>query len=56
MARVLICKVVATASGAGSGAVSGVFTPTLFCGAALGLLYGTGMHALLPDAAPVSVS
>ncbi|WP_347316079.1 chloride channel protein, partial [Ralstonia pseudosolanacearum] len=30
--------------------------PTLFCGAALGLLYGTGMHALLPGAAPVPVS
>ena len=56
VALVLICKVVATASSAGSGAVGGVFTPTLFCGAALGLLYGTGMHALLPDAAPVPVS
>ncbi|MHA6880837.1 ClcB-like voltage-gated chloride channel protein [Ralstonia pseudosolanacearum] len=56
VALVLVCKVVATAASAGSGAVGGVFTPTLFCGAALGLLYGTGMHALLPGAAPVPVS
>jgi len=56
VALVLICKVAATAASAGSGAVGGVFTPTLFCGAALGLLYGTGMHALLPDAAPVPIS
>lgn len=56
VALVLICKVVATAASAGSGAVGGVFTPTLFCGAALGLLYGTGMHALLPGAAPVPIS
>ncbi|WP_347333169.1 chloride channel protein, partial [Ralstonia pseudosolanacearum] len=56
VALVLVCKVGATAASAGSGAVGGVFTPTLFCGAALGLLYGTGMHALLPGAAPVPVS
>ncbi|CAJ0787084.1 Voltage-gated ClC-type chloride channel ClcB [Ralstonia condita] len=56
VALVLICKVAATAASAGSGAVGGVFTPTLFCGAALGLLYGTGMHALLPGAAPVPIS
>lgn len=32
---VLICKVAATASTVGSGAIGGVFTPTLFVGAAL---------------------
>src|SRR5690606_14014881 len=36
----LVCKVVATALTAGSGAVGGVFTPALFVGAALGTLYG----------------
>ena len=33
-------KVLATALSAGSGTVGGVFTPTLFVGAALGALYG----------------
>ena len=32
----------------GSGAVGGVFTPTLFVGAALGLLYGRGVLFTLP--------
>ena len=53
---VLLCKVLATAASAGSGAVGGIFTPTLFCGAALGLLYGSAMHALLPAAAAVPAS
>jgi CIC family chloride channel protein len=35
---------------AGSGAVGGVFTPTLFVGAAVGSLFGQGMHALWPHA------
>ncbi|MEO8287036.1 MAG: ClcB-like voltage-gated chloride channel protein [Chloroflexota bacterium] len=37
---ILIFKVVATAFTAGSGAVGGVFTPTLFVGAASGFLFG----------------
>jgi len=37
---VLVFKIVATALCTGSGAVGGVFTPTLFVGAALGALYG----------------
>ncbi len=45
---VLLAKVVATAATTGSGAVGGVFTPTLFVGTALGALFGTGVHALLP--------
>jgi CIC family chloride channel protein len=36
----LICKVVATAISSGSGAVGGVFTPTVLVGAALGSLAG----------------
>ncbi|MGF6814242.1 CIC family chloride channel protein [Paraburkholderia atlantica] len=47
---VLVCKLAATAATAGSGAVGGVFTPTLFVGAAVGSLFGQGMHALWPDA------
>ncbi|MDE1170202.1 MAG: ClcB-like voltage-gated chloride channel protein [Verrucomicrobium sp.] len=46
---VLVLKVIATAATVGSGAVGGVFTPTLFVGAALGLLFGTPFHALWPE-------
>ena len=37
---VLFCKVLATAATFGTGAVGGVFTPTLFVGASLGYLFG----------------
>ncbi|HUJ86120.1 MAG TPA: ClcB-like voltage-gated chloride channel protein [Burkholderiales bacterium] len=47
---VLVCKILTTASTTGSGAIGGVFTPTLFVGASLGLLYGQGVHALWPQA------
>jgi CIC family chloride channel protein len=47
---ILVLKVVATVATTGSGAVGGVFTPTLFCGAALGALYGEIMRAVMPDA------
>ena len=47
---VLVCKIVATAATTGSGAIGGVFTPTLFVGASLGLLFGQGVHALWPHA------
>jgi len=46
----LAAKVVATAATTGSGAIGGVFTPTLFVGASLGLLFGQGVHALWPGA------
>jgi CIC family chloride channel protein len=52
---ILLLKVLATVATTGSGAVGGVFTPTLFCGAVLGALYGEILHALLPGA-NVSVS
>jgi len=43
---IFLLKLVATAATFGSGAVGGVFTPTLFIGAALGMLYGRGiLHA-----------
>ena len=56
LAMVLVFKVLATASSAGSGAVGGVFTPTLFVGAALGSLYGLTMNALAPATASVASS
>nr|WP_284504792.1 ClcB-like voltage-gated chloride channel protein [Caballeronia sp. INDeC2] len=46
---VLVFKIVATAATAGSGAVGGIFTPTLFVGAVLGCLYGIGVHTIWPD-------
>jgi chloride channel protein, CIC family len=45
---VLIAKIFATAATTGSGAVGGVFTPTIFVGALLGLLTGSAAHALWP--------
>ncbi len=45
---VLVFKLVATAATSGSGAVGGIFTPTLFVGAAAGALFGLAMQALLP--------
>lgn len=46
---VLLSKVLATAVTTGSGAVGGVFTPTLFVGTTLGALFGTFLHMLLPS-------
>ena len=43
-------KLIATAATFGSGAVGGVFTPTLFFGACLGSLFGLGAHAIWPGA------
>jgi CIC family chloride channel protein len=45
---ILLLKVVATAATFGSGAVGGVFTPTLFIGASLGMLYGRCLLFLFP--------
>jgi CIC family chloride channel protein len=48
LAVILVFKVVATGATFGSGAVGGVFTPTLFTGAALGYLFGVACSALFP--------
>nr|WP_217908209.1 ClcB-like voltage-gated chloride channel protein [Burkholderia glumae] len=45
---VLAFKLLATAATSGSGAVGGIFTPTLFVGATAGALFGLAMQALLP--------
>jgi CIC family chloride channel protein len=45
---VLLAKVASTASTVGSGAVGGVFTPTLFIGAAVGALTGSTLRLWLP--------
>jgi chloride channel protein, CIC family len=46
---ILLLKIVATAATFGSGAVGGVFTPTLFIGAAVGTLYGRTLLFAFPD-------
>jgi chloride channel protein, CIC family len=45
---VLLAKVASTASTVGSGAVGGVFTPTLFIGAAVGALTGSTLRLVFP--------
>ncbi|HEX5135524.1 MAG TPA: chloride channel protein [Planctomycetota bacterium] len=44
-----ILKIVATSATVGSGGSGGIFTPTLFVGAALGLMVGTASQKLLPE-------
>ncbi|MFT4177608.1 MAG: ClcB-like voltage-gated chloride channel protein [Luteolibacter sp.] len=48
LAVILLFKVLATGATFGSGAVGGVFTPTLFAGAAVGYLFGVGAEGLFP--------
>ncbi len=47
---VLACKVLATCLTCGSGAVGGIFTPTLFVGATVGYLFALALQALWPGA------
>ncbi len=46
---ILVFKALATVATTGSGAVGGVFTPTLFMGAVGGALYGELLRNLLPN-------
>lgn len=46
---ILFVKVIAIAITVGSGAIGGVFTPALFVGAAVGTLFGQGVHWLMPS-------
>ncbi len=48
LALILVFKVIATSSTFGSGAVGGVFTPTLFVGASLGYLFGNLEQMIVP--------
>jgi len=53
---VLLLKIVAVAASTGSGAVGGIFTPTLFVGAVAGALCATGLAAVWPGAPPASAT
>ncbi len=44
----LLCKLLAIGATVGSGAVGGVFTPTLFVGAVMGSLFGKVVHFMEP--------
>ncbi len=46
LAGLFSAKLLATLATVGSGAVGGVFTPTLFLGAGLGAFLGQGLHAM----------
>ncbi len=46
LASLLALKLLATAATVGSGAVGGVFTPTLFVGAALGCIFGNSVQGI----------
>ena len=54
LATILILKIVATSATFGSGAVGGVFTPTLFIGSSIGFLFGALVQAVpsLPGIQP----
>ncbi len=49
---IFACKWLATMASFGSGAPGGVFTPSLFMGACVGLLFGIAMNHAFPTAAP----
>jgi H+/Cl- antiporter ClcA len=55
LVSVLVAKIIATAATTGSGAVGGVFTPTIFVGALVGLLAGTVAHAAWPASSQPTV-
>jgi chloride channel protein, CIC family len=50
LAVILLFKMLATSATFGSGAVGGVFTPTLFIGASLGFLFGAFFHEIFHTA------
>lgn len=52
----LLLKLLAVAASVGSGAVGGIFTPTLFAGAVTGALFGSLFHCLWPCLVPVSAA
>lgn len=55
MAGVFICKLLAVLASSGSGAPGGVFTPTLFVGMAVGMLFARLWGLWLPDAEHVTI-
>lgn len=54
LAGLLTAKLLATVASVGSGAVGGVFTPTLFLGAGVGGVFGLMLHILHGTELPIS--
>jgi chloride channel protein, CIC family len=52
IAIILLARLLATSACTGSGVVGGVFTPTVFSGAAIGLFCGYGMGLLITNSSP----
>ncbi|MES2160952.1 MAG: ClcB-like voltage-gated chloride channel protein [Pseudomonadota bacterium] len=50
---ILILKLLAVAATVGSGAVGGIFTPTLFTGAVIGALFGMAAETVWPGQIPI---
>lgn len=50
---ILFLKMLAATATVGSGAVGGIFTPTLFAGAVVGALFGAALQAWLPGLIPI---
>ncbi len=48
IAGIFLCKLFAVLASSGSGAPGGVFTPTLFIGLAIGMLYGRSPGIMVP--------
>lgn len=53
---VLVLKLLAVAATTGSGAVGGIFTPTLFVGAVAGSVFAAGVERVWPGAVPETAS
>jgi len=53
LALLVVIKLVSTGLTIGSGGSGGIFAPSLFLGAMLGGLFGTGVQAVFPDSIPI---
>jgi chloride channel protein, CIC family len=56
LVAILALKLLAVAGTTGSGAVGGIFTPTLFMGAVTGALFGATIELLWPGVLPIPAS
>ncbi|EGO8463192.1 hypothetical protein ERU12_07005 [Escherichia coli] len=52
---IFLCKLFAVLASSGSGAPGGVFTPTLFIGLAIGMLYGRSLGLWFPDGEEITL-
>ncbi|EFH3959558.1 voltage-gated ClC-type chloride channel ClcB [Escherichia coli] len=55
IAGIFLCKLCAVLASSGSGAPGGVFTPTLFIGLAIGMLYGRSLGLWFPDGEEITL-